>query len=299
MIYLNGEFMPIEKAVIPVLDRGFIFGDGVYEVIPVYSRLPFRLGEHLERLQASLDSIRLGNPHEANTWQELITRLVGLNEPEDQSLYLQVTRGVARRDHAFPANTAPTVFIMSSPLLPPTAEQISDGVGAITASDNRWARCNVKSTSLLPNVLLRQLAVDAGCAETLLVRDGQLTEGSASNAFVVFTMGDDEHFIIRMQLRRRLRQPEVSVAIKADHPRFLGQFKLLDLTLGVIVDRDHQEPGFAFDQRRELQDINSRNHVRKVPRNCFRRRNGVFQLQLPADVQVIGIMDLHDDMAVT
>jgi D-alanine transaminase len=185
MIYLNGEFMPIEKAVIPVLDRGFIFGDGVYEVIPVYSRLPFRLGEHLERLQASLDSIRLGNPHEANTWQELITRLVGLNEPEDQSLYLQVTRGVARRDHAFPANTAPTVFIMSSPLLPPTAEQISDGVGAITASDNRWARCNVKSTSLLPNVLLRQLAVDAGCAETLLVRDGQLTEGSASNAFVV------------------------------------------------------------------------------------------------------------------
>jgi len=185
MIYLNGEFMPIEKAVIPVLDRGFIFGDGVYEVIPVYSRLPFRLGEHLERLQASLDSIRLGNPHEANTWQEMITRLVGLNEPEDQSLYLQVTRGVARRDHAFPANTAPTVFIMSSPLLPPTAEQISDGVGAITASDNRWARCNVKSTSLLPNVLLRQLAVDAGCAETLLVRDGQLTEGSASNAFVV------------------------------------------------------------------------------------------------------------------
>ena len=185
MIYLNGEFMPIEKAVIPVLDRGFIFGDGVYEVIPVYSRLPFRLGEHLERLQASLDSIRLGNPHEANTWQELITRLVGLNEPEDQSLYLQVTRGVARRDHAFPANTAPTVFIMSSPLLPPTAEQISDGVSAITASDNRWARCNVKSTSLLPNVLLRQLAVDAGCAETLLVRDGQLTEGSASNAFVV------------------------------------------------------------------------------------------------------------------
>ncbi len=185
MIYLNGEFMPIEKAVIPVLDRGFIFGDGVYEVIPVYSRLPFRLGEHLERLQASLDSIRLDNPHDDNAWQELIGRLVELNEPEDQSLYLQVTRGVARRDHAFPAKTTPTVFIMSSPLLPPTPDQINNGVGAITALDNRWARCNVKSTSLLPNVLLRQLAVDAGCAETLLVRDGQLTEGSASNAFVV------------------------------------------------------------------------------------------------------------------
>jgi len=185
MIHLNGEFMPIEKAVIPVLDRGFIFGDGVYEVIPVYSRLPFRLGGHLERLQASLDSIRLHNPHTTSEWRQLIGRLIELNEPEDQSLYLQVTRGVARRDHAFPATTTPTVFIMSNPLLPPTANQIENGVGAITAPDNRWLRCDVKSTALLPNVLLRQLAIDAGCAETLLLRDGQLTEGAASNAFVV------------------------------------------------------------------------------------------------------------------
>ena len=185
MIYLNGEFMPIEKAFIPVLDRGFIFGDGVYEVIPVYSRLPFRLGGHLERLQASLDSIRLHNPHAEDKWRQLIGRLIELNEPEDQSLYLQVTRGVARRDHAFPATTTPTVFLMSNPLLPPTANQIENGVGAITAPDNRWLRCDVKSTALLPNVLLRQLAIDAGCAETLLLRDGQLTEGAASNAFVV------------------------------------------------------------------------------------------------------------------
>jgi D-alanine transaminase len=185
MIYLNGDFMPIEDAAIPVLDRGFIFGDGVYEVIPVYSRLPFRLGGHLARLQTSLDSIRLDNPHSDSEWRRLLDRLIELNEPEDQALYLQVTRGVARRDHAFPANTTPTVFIMSSPLLPPTAEQIENGVGAITAADNRWARCDVKSTSLLPNVLLRQLAIDAGCAETLLLRDGRLTEGSASNAFVV------------------------------------------------------------------------------------------------------------------
>ena len=185
MIYLNGEFMPIEKAFIPVLDRGFIFGDGVYEVIPVYSRVPFRLGGHLERLQASLDSIRLHNPHAEDKWRQLIGRLIELNEPEDQSLYLQVTRGVARRDHAFPATTTPTVFLMSNPLLPPTANQIENGVGAITAPDNRWLRCDVKSTALLPNVLLRQLAIDAGCAETLLLRDGQLTEGAASNAFVV------------------------------------------------------------------------------------------------------------------
>ena len=185
MIYLNGEFMPIENAVIPVLDRGFIFGDGVYEVIPVYSRQPFRLGEHLKRLQTSLDSIRLKNPHDDSQWQRLIARLIELNDSDDQSLYLQVTRGVAKRDHAFPDTITPTVFMMSNPLVPAAADQIESGVGAITATDNRWLRCDVKSTALLPNVLLRQLAADAGCAETLLLRDGMLTEGSASNAFVV------------------------------------------------------------------------------------------------------------------
>jgi D-alanine transaminase len=185
MIYLNGTFMPIEEAVIPVLDRGFIFGDGVYEVIPVYSRRPFRIDGHLQRLQASLDSIRLENPHTETEWRQLIGRIVERNKPDDQSLYLQITRGVARRDHAFPANAVPTVFMMSSPLLPPTPDQIAQGVGAITVPDNRWSRCDIKSTALLPNVLLRQLAVDAGCAEALLLRDGFLTEGSASNAFVI------------------------------------------------------------------------------------------------------------------
>jgi len=185
MIYLNGKFIPIEEAVIPVLDRGFIFGDGVYEVIPVYSRLPFRVGGHLERLQASLDSIRLDNPHTESEWRQLLASLIERNEPEDQSLYLQITRGVAKRDHAFPENTIPTVFIMSNPLILPTSDQIENGVSAITAPDNRWSRCDVKSTALLPNVLLRQLAVDAGCTETLLLRDGLLTEGSATNAFVI------------------------------------------------------------------------------------------------------------------
>lgn len=185
MIYLNGKFMPIEDAVIPVLDRGFIFGDGVYEVIPVYSRQPFRLAEHLRRLQNSLKSIRLDNPHSGDEWGKLIGRVVELNETDDQSLYLQVTRGVAKRDHAFPEKAVPTVLITSNPLSPPRDEQMQNGVGAITAADNRWLRCDVKSTALLPNVLLRQLAVDAGCVETLLVRDGFLTEGSASNAFVV------------------------------------------------------------------------------------------------------------------
>ncbi|HWQ40061.1 MAG TPA: D-amino acid aminotransferase [Burkholderiales bacterium] len=185
MIYLNGQFMPMEEARIPVLDRGFIFGDGVYEVIPVYSRHPFRLREHLQRLQASLDGIRLTNPHSVPEWSRLIRRLIELNEPADQSVYLQVTRGVAKRDHAFPQGVAPTVFLMSNPLSVPPREQVENGVGAVSAIDNRWLRCDIKATSLLPNVLLRQLAVDAGCVETILLRDGYLTEGAASNIFVV------------------------------------------------------------------------------------------------------------------
>ncbi|BAN33953.1 class IV aminotransferase [Sulfuricella denitrificans skB26] len=185
MIYLNGQFMPIEEARVPVLDRGFIFGDGVYEVIPVYSRRPFRLREHLKRLQHSLDGIRLANPHSEDEWVRLIGELVERNEEEDQSLYLHVTRGVAKRDHAFPPGVAPTVFMMSNPLVTSTPELVESGVAVVSAVDNRWLRCDIKAIALLPNVLLRQLAVDAGAAETLLLRDGFLTEGAASNIFVV------------------------------------------------------------------------------------------------------------------
>ncbi|SFL20112.1 D-alanine transaminase [Nitrosomonas aestuarii] len=184
MIFLNGHFMPIEKACISVLDRGFIFGDGVYEVIPVYSHKPFRLMEHLHRLQHSLDGIRLKNPYTNKEWHDLLEQIIAKNKGEDQSVYLHITRGVAKRDHAFP-DTPPTVFIMSNPLLPPPQEWLTNGVAAITASDNRWIRCDIKSISLLPNVLLRQIAVDAGAIETILIRDGFLTEGSASNIFVV------------------------------------------------------------------------------------------------------------------
>lgn len=185
IIYLNGGFMPLEEARIPVLDRGFIFGDGVYEVIPVYSRHPFRLQEHLQRLQHSLDGIRLANPHGDAEWHELIKELIARNEGEDQYLYLHITRGVARRDHAFPRDTPPTVFMMSSPLPPAAPALREEGVAAITATDNRWQRCDIKAISLLPNVLLRQLAVDAGAAETVMLRDGFLSEGAASNIFVV------------------------------------------------------------------------------------------------------------------
>lgn len=191
-VYLNGKFMPIEEASIPVLDRGFIFGDGVYEVIPVYSKHVFRLSEHLQRLQASLDGIRLANPHNPAEWKQIINELIARNATEDQYLYLHITRGVAKRDHAFPQPPVqPTVFMMSSPLLHPTAELLSTGVSAVTATDNRWLRCDIKAISLLPNVLLRQMAVDAGCAETILIREGSasgdrfMTEGAASNIFVV------------------------------------------------------------------------------------------------------------------
>ena len=185
MIYLNGKFMPIEEACIPVLDRGFIFGDGVYEVIPVYSRKPFRLDEHLKRLQYSLDGIRLKNPFGNDEWQRLLEQVVAQNDGEDQYIYLHITRGVAKRDHAFPVNVPPTVFIMSNPLLPPSAETLISGATAVTAVDNRWARCDVKAISLLPNVLLRQLAVDVQAMETILIRDGFLTEGAASNIFII------------------------------------------------------------------------------------------------------------------
>ena len=186
MIYLNGEYMPISEAKVSVMDRGFLFGDGVYEVIPVYSRKPFRLVDHLRRLDASLAGIRLANPLGAAEWTALVVRIVEQAEADDQQVYLQVTRGAsATRNHAFPKIVSPTVFAMSEPLLPPPAEQREQGIAAVSAADNRWLRCNLKATSLLANCLLRQLAVEAGCAETILFRDGFLTEGAASNIFVV------------------------------------------------------------------------------------------------------------------
>ena len=184
-VYLNGEFMPLAEARVPVLDRGFIFGDGVYEVIPVYSRQPFRMGGHLARLQRSLDAIRLANPLTDAEWTRLTQDMIGRHPGEDQSIYLQVTRGVAKRDHAFPAETRPTVFMMSSPLVTPAPELVEKGVPCITGVDFRWFKCDVKSISLLGNCLLRQSAAEAGAAEVVLLREGYLTEASASNVFVV------------------------------------------------------------------------------------------------------------------
>lgn len=184
-VYLNGKFLPLEEAAIPVLDRGFIFGDGVYEMIPVYSHRAFRLPEHIHRLQQSLAALRLDSPHTNEQWQTLLLELIERNEGDDLSLYLQVTRGPAPRDHAFPKVVSPTVFMMSNPLVVPSAQQVSAGVAAISTRDIRWDRCDIKTTSLLANVLLRQQAEDVGAAEAVMFRDGILTEGTSSNVFAV------------------------------------------------------------------------------------------------------------------
>ncbi|MDT3737417.1 MAG: D-amino acid aminotransferase [Denitratisoma sp.] len=185
-VYLNGEFMPIAEAKVSAMDRGFLFGDGAYELIPVYSRRPFRLPEHLARLRHTLDGIRLANPHDDAEWARLIGEIVARNDGEDQSVYLQITRGAdTKRNHAFPARVAPTVYIMSEPLVTPPPSQRETGIAAVSATDVRWLRCDLKTTSLLANCLLRQRAVDAGCAETILFRDGCMTEGAASNIFAV------------------------------------------------------------------------------------------------------------------
>ena len=185
MVYLNGRFLPIEEAMVPVLDRGFIFGDGVYEVVPVYSRVPFRLDEHLARLERSLEATRIPNPLTRAQWRETLARIIAEQPFEDQGVYFQVTRGVAKRDHAFPKNAVPTVFVMSNPLVNPPREQVEKGGVAISAQDNRWLRCDIKSISLIGNCLLRQVSAEAGGAETILFRDGVLTEASASNVFIV------------------------------------------------------------------------------------------------------------------
>jgi D-alanine transaminase len=184
--YLNGQFQPLADARISPMDRGFLFGDGAYEVIPVYSRRPFRLHEHIERLAHTLEAIRLPNPHEPGGWLAIVSEIVERNVWHDQSVYLQVSRGADdRRNHAFPAVTRPTVFLMSDELVTTAPAQLAAGVAAVSAADFRWLRCDLKTIALLANCLLRQQAVDQACAETVLFRDGFLTEGAASNILVV------------------------------------------------------------------------------------------------------------------
>ena len=186
VVHLNGRFLALTEAHISPLDRGFLFGDGVYEVIPAYAGKLFHLPAHLKRLQYSLDGIRLKNPLDNTEWTRLLDELVAKNGGGDQAVYLQVSRGAdAGRDHSFPAAAAPTVYAMCSPLSPLPEELKTRGARVMTIPDLRWHRCDIKCTALLGNVLLRQQATDAGCHEAILVRDGHATEGTASGLLIV------------------------------------------------------------------------------------------------------------------
>ena len=191
--YLNGVFTPLCDAKISVLDRGFIFGDGIYEVVPVYAGRPFRFAQHMARLERSLVEMRMANPHTREQWHGIAMGLIGHGakaagvapDALNQLVYIQVTRGVAMRDHVMPPELTPTVFAMANPMRPPTPEQLEHGVACVTADDFRWEKAHIKSTSLLGSVFARQISFDAGALETVMFRHGYLSEAAASNVWVV------------------------------------------------------------------------------------------------------------------
>jgi len=215
LCYLNGSYDSLAEAKVSVLDRGFIFGDGVYEVLPVYGRRLFRFHEHMARLSRSLAKLRIASPHSSAEWLEKCRTLIAAQTSDDQLVYIQVTRGVALRDHAMPPDIEPTVFMMTSAMKPPTAEQRHQGVACLTARDFRWERGDIKSISLLGNVLARQISADHGAVETIMFRNGFLTEASACNVWVVHEgalLGPPkgEHVLegIRYELLRELCEEE-------------------------------------------------------------------------------------------
>ena len=191
--YLNGEFTLLPDAKISVMDRGFIFGDGIYEVVPVYAGQPFRFEQHMARLDRSLRELRIANPLTHLQWFEVVSKLIAnysistgtSRASSDQLVYIQITRGVAMRDHVMPENISPTVFAMTNVMKPPSDAQRAQGVACVTADDFRWEKAHIKSTSLLGAVFSRQISFDAGAVETVMFRHGFLSEAAASNVWVV------------------------------------------------------------------------------------------------------------------
>ena len=177
--------MPLDECKVSPLDRGFIFGDGIYELLPVYKNKPFYLEQHLQRLQRSMTEIRIDNPYSLSEWQSLIENLIQQTELENLAIYIQVTRGVAPRDHIFPQSTQATVFAMANPLPVIFDQQLQNGVELITCDDIRWQRCDIKVISLLANILAKQEAAQASAVEAIMVRNNHALEGAASNLFVV------------------------------------------------------------------------------------------------------------------
>ena len=183
--YLNGEYLPLEECKVSVLDRGFIFGDAIYELLPVYAGKPFFLDAHMQRLRRSLSQIEISNPYNENEWYKIIDTLIKRSGLQELYVYLQVTRGVAPRDHAFPPNTPPTVFGMIGAWPKQNESFYSKGLTAVTVEDTRWDRCDIKVTSLLANCMKKQHAVEHSAHEAIFIRDGKVLEGSATNVFTV------------------------------------------------------------------------------------------------------------------
>ena len=231
--YLNGTYQPLTEARVSPLDRAFLFGDAVYEVLPVYSSRPFRLREHLDRLNRSLGGIRMSAPLSHADWAEICRELIARNSAVDAYLYLQVTRGAELgRNHAWPEGLQPTLFAYVTALEPLPPSFMDQGVAAVTAADTRWARRDIKSTALLANILLKKLATDAGAFETIMLEDGELTEGSSTTVHVIkdgviYTPPNGHHILpgttrdvvgelaARLKLRsesRRVTEPELRAA---------------------------------------------------------------------------------------
>ena len=276
IVYLNGRFLPIEEAKIPVLDRGFIYGDGVYELIPVYKRRPFRLPQHLVRLQHSLDGIRLANPHTEAEWTSIVSEVVARQPFEDQGVYFQVTRGVAKRDHTFPAGVAATVFMMSNPLSTPSAEQVEKGVAVVTADDNRWQRCDLKTISLVGNVLMRQFAADAGAVETVMFRDGNLTEASASNVLVVM------HGVIVAPPKDNLILPGITYGAVYEFARDAGMpFEMRPVSRVEVQVADEMWLSSSTKEVIAVTAMDGRPFSTGVPGPVFRKMYALFQEHKP------------------
>ena len=239
--YLNGDYTVLRDAKVSVMDRGFIFGDGVYEVVPVYAGHPFRFAQHMARLDRSLAELRMATPFTHAQWLEIVSKLiadycqsaVADGQNIDQLVYIQVTRGVALRDHVMPTDIAPTVFVMTSRMKALTAEQREQGVACVTADDFRWEKAHIKAVSLLAAVFSRQISFDAGAVETVMFRDGLLSEAAASNVWVVRggrVLGPLKNHLVLEGIRYGLIE---EMCAEAGIP-----FKLTSITRGEVLGAD-------------------------------------------------------------
>jgi D-alanine transaminase len=244
--YLNGHYLPLAEARVSPLDRAFLFGDAVYEVLPVYASRPFRLREHLDRLNRSLTGIRMSAPLSHADWAQLCQELIARNSARDAYLYLQVTRGAEfGRNHAWPEGLKPTLFAYVTALEPLSPSLLEQGVSAVTATDTRWARRDIKSTALLANILLKKLSADAGAFETIMMENGELTEGSSTTVHVVMdgvirTPPNGHHILpgttrdVVAELAARLSVPSESSRVSEAELRAADEIWLAFATRGVL-----------------------------------------------------------------